>query len=884
MPDQQPSIPSGTVTFLFSDVVGSTRLWAENPDAMSASLRIHDEIFREAAAKLGGHIFATAGDSFAVAFDRASAAVECAELVQQALADVDWGTWPALSIRIGIHQGEAEERDANYFGPTVNQAARIMAVAHGGQTLLTDGVRDSAGVAALDLGTHTLRDIEDPVHLNQLGDSDFPPLWSVGVGTVALPLPRTSLVGRESDVAEVRRLLASNRLVTLVGVGGCGKTRLSIEVAYREVPTHPDGVWFVDLSTIADEQAIPGVLATALGLSVTPGVDPYQEIATFLAPRESLLIVDNCEHVVDAVADLLDLLIGRSNRLRIIATSREMIGVEGEFAWKVPSLSTGGSSTGAQLFVERARAAGAAIGADPVTAQAIAEIVDRLDGMPLAIELAAARTRSMDVTEVRDRLDDRFRLLSGGTRRSRQRQATLEGAVQWSFDLLSDDEREMLLVLSVFQGGFAIADVAAVAEIPEFEAIDLIDSLTSKSLVDVTRGTSGRLRHRLLETIRLFALAQLVEQERADEMRDRHLEHFSSEPAASRFEVYYDIGFVERLGDEYENFRSAALWGLECGRPEATVVIATVAQGAAVNRGETPLIIDALRINSDLDPIALKCARVVLSWQLSSLGEIEEAEAALAEAMQLAEVHPSDADPFIFSVAGSLQWGLGNFDESASLYAEANELAHARYGQNVCGMSDMLLANDALNRMNYPEAIRRAGQVIDSAPNFGFRHIPEAILALALALTDSIDQAAQVAGQFSPVPGGSEWGHLNFIAHHLVMARIQPLDEAARRYAVESEQVYARRPSIVGDLLLGFAYFHYLNGDPDRVRKIVENAIGFGMNGLWQWLALAPAGATNDSVTEYLIAFEQHHPYLERIEHNFVDGPRLLAEEFSRWA
>ena len=758
-----------------------------------------------------------------------------------------------------------------------------MAVAHGGQTLLSDGVRDSAVAVTLDLGTHTLRDIEDPVHLNQLGKGDFPPLWSVGVGTVALPLPRTSLVGRDSDVAEVRQLIANNRLVTLVGVGGCGKTRLSIEVAYREVPTHPDGVWFVDLSTIADEQAMPGVLAAALGLSVTPGVDPYQEIATFLAPRESLLIVDNCEHVVHAVADLLDLLIERSDRLRIVATSREMIGVDGEFAWKVPSLSTGESSSGAQLFVERARAAGAEMASDLVAIQAITEIVDRLDGMPLAIELAAARTRSMDVTEVRDRLDDRFRLLSGGTRRSRQRQATLEGAVQWSFDLLTENEREMLLLLSVFQGGFAIADAAAVADIPEFEAIDLIDSLTSKSLVDVTRGTSGRLRHRLLETIRLFSLARLVEQERADEMRDRHLEHFSGDRAAQSFELQYDIAFVERIGEEYENFRAAALWGIERGRPEATVAIAAVAQGAAGNRGETQLIIDALRISSDLNPFVLKSSRAALGWMLSSQGSIEEAGAALAEAIQLAEDYPSDADPFIFSAEASLHWGLGNFDYSALLYAKANELAHTRYGQNVCGMSDIMLANDALNRMNYSEAIRRAEQVIDTAPRFAYRHIPEAILALALVLVGSIDRAVHVADGFSPIPGGSEWGHINFIANHLVMANVQPPHEAARRFAVESAQVFARRPSIVGDLLLGFAYVHHLNGERDRVGTIVENSIGFGMNGLWMWLALDPLGASPATMIEHLRAFQEQHPYLERVQRNFTEGPSLLAEEFAHW-
>ena len=462
-------IPSGTVTFFFSDVVGSTRLWAAHPEAMSASLRVHDQIFNESIDKYEGHVFATAGDSFAAAFARASAAVECAEAIQRFLADVDWGDWPALSVRIGLHMGEAEEREANYYGPAVNQAARIMAVAHGGQCVFTDGVRDAAGVSVTDLGTHTLRDIEAPVHLSQLGVEQFPPIWSVGAGIVALPSPRTSLVGREEAVDKVRRLVAANRLVTLTGVGGCGKTRLAIEVAYREVPSHAEGVWFVDLSTIADEVALPGAFVTALGLTVGPGVEPVEQIAGYLVSREALLVVDNCEHVIDPVAEIIDVLLERAPRLRVIATSRESLDVEGEFTWKVPSLATGHDAPAVELFLERADAAGIDLSPTEATMSIIGDVVERLDGIPLAIELAAARTKSMSIMEIRDLLDDRFRLLSGGSRRMRQRQATLEGAVQWSYDLLSSAEQAMLQTLSVFQGGFAAPDVAAVGEVPERE-------------------------------------------------------------------------------------------------------------------------------------------------------------------------------------------------------------------------------------------------------------------------------------------------------------------------------------------------------------------------------------------------------------------------------
>ena len=275
----------------------------------------------------------------------------------------DWGSWPAISVRIGLHLGEAEERDGNYFGPSVNQAARVMAVAHGGQCVLTDAVRDAAGITATDLGVHKLRDIETPVHLSQLGDQQFPPLWSVGTGIVSLPSPRTSFVGRDESVVTVRRLLAAEQLVTLTGVGGCGKTRLAIEVAHQEVPAHPEGVWFVDLAAIADDAGrSAGTFATALEVTIDE-LRPATGSTCCIpgtAVRRSM-VVDNCEHVIEDVAELLDALLERCPRLRVLATSRESLEIDGEHTWKVPSLATGADSAGVQLFVDRATAAGSVI-------------------------------------------------------------------------------------------------------------------------------------------------------------------------------------------------------------------------------------------------------------------------------------------------------------------------------------------------------------------------------------------------------------------------------------------------------------------------------------------------------------------------------------------
>ncbi len=307
--------PSGTVTFLMSDVVGSTRLWATDADAMAASLRIHDEVFRSTVAEHGGYVFSTAGDSFAVAFTRPSEGAACADALLTRLAVAQESADPVLEVRLGLHLGESEERDGDYFGPIVNLAARVMAAAHGGQCLMTRSVAEAAGMSAIDLGAHALRDIEAPVHLFQLGEAEFPQLASTA-GLVVLPSPRTSLVGRDEAVAHVRRLLGSTRLVALTGVGGCGKTRLAIEVARREVATFPEGVWFVDLAAVTDEAVVYTAFATATGVMVTDRASATAQLIAYFVPRAALLVVDNCEHVIDEAAALIDDLLRACPRLR----------------------------------------------------------------------------------------------------------------------------------------------------------------------------------------------------------------------------------------------------------------------------------------------------------------------------------------------------------------------------------------------------------------------------------------------------------------------------------------------------------------------------------------------------------------------------------------
>jgi predicted ATPase len=850
---------------------------------MSASLRVHDQIFTETIVKFDGHVFATAGDSFAAAFARSSSAVDCAVTIQSALAEVDWGNGPRLLARIGVHQGEAEERQDNYFGPHVNLAARVMAVAHGGQCVLTDGVRDSARIITTDLGTHNLRDIEIPVHLSQLGTEEFPPLSSIGVGIVFLPSPRTSLVGREDSVNDVRRLIGAHRLVTLTGVGGCGKTRLSIEVAHREIQSHPDGVWFVDLSTIADEVALPGAFAAALQLTVGAGAHPVEQIVTYLATREALLVVDNCEHVVDAAAELIDTLLERSTRLKVLATSRESLEVDGEFTWKTPSLATGSDAPAVQLFIDRAYSAGADLRQDEQTRAAIADIVERLDGIPLAIELAAARTRSMDVTEVSAHLDDRFRLLSGGTRRSRQRQATLEAAVQWSWDLLNDLERSMLQTLSVFQGGFSIPDAAAVAGLSQHETTNLIDDLVNKSLVDITRDSNGGLRHRLLETIRLFALARLIDTGAAMATRDRHLEHFASDPMGTSLEAWTSRAAVVRAGIEYENIRLAITWALETDRRDLAVRLAAMASDAASPRGEIGLAIDCLRLRVELEPTDLVFARVVLGWALTIQGDIVAAGEVLKEVVDVDQHHSTDFNVMGLLVEGTRLQVFKQFESIDQCLQRAQSLAE-KYGANTQAMATMYVSSWLLWLQQFAEVLSLSEAVISENPEFGYLHVVESFRVWALLRTGELDRAALAVSEFSPVPSGSQWSHMNLIFAHVVKAHTEGPEVAGRSLVEVARELVLRRPQIGSDLLQCFAYMAHLNGDSARAREIVNQTAPFAGGPLAAWLVVTDNGGTRENARRILEEYSTNHPVLEQYALDIANGPRLLGEELERWS
>jgi predicted ATPase/class 3 adenylate cyclase len=586
-------LPTGTVTLLLADVEGSTRLWETQPEEMTAAIALLNQVASDVIAAHGGvrPVEQGEGDSFVAAFARASDAVACAlELQLAPLAPIQ--------LRMGLHTGEIQLRDEdNYAGPTVNRTARLRDLAHGGQTVL------SATTSALvvdrlppdawltDLGTHPLRDLPRPERVVQLCHpdlrNDFPPLRTPkSIGAHNLPVQLTSFVGREAELTQVRELLAENRLVTLTGAGGAGKTRLAVQVAAQVVGVFGDGVWYVDLAPLTDPDMVPIAVTRALGLPDRPGRSTMDTLTRFVAERQMLVVLDNCEHLLDASAALIIDLLAASSRLTLLATSQEPTGVAGESSWRVPSLSLADEAI--ELFTDRARHVrpNFAVGDDNVAA--VTEICRRLDGVPLAIELAAARVRALSLGEILDGLHDRFRLLTGAARTAVRRQQTLRASVDWSHALLTEPERVLFRRLAVFLGGFDLDAAQAVAgggDVERYQVLDQLTLLVDKSLA-VADDSGGRTRYRLLETVRQYAAEKLDESGEADAVRARHRDHYTA--LAALLDTPARTDYERRIGQaeiEIDNLRAAFGWSRKNSDVELALALASSLQPLWLARG-----------------------------------------------------------------------------------------------------------------------------------------------------------------------------------------------------------------------------------------------------------------------------------------------------------
>jgi predicted ATPase/class 3 adenylate cyclase/DNA-binding CsgD family transcriptional regulator len=588
--------PGGTVTFLFTDIEDSTRRWEEDPSDMADALRVHDAILRNAIERHAGYVFGTGGDGFCAAFSTAADATTAAVESQEALRD---DSTVDFAVRMGLHTGEAIERDRNYFGSEVNRAARLMSIAHGGQVLVSDAtevlLRDRVGLRPL--GEHRLRGLRGRMSVFQVLaeglPTDFPELRSVDAVAGNLPQQLSSVIGREEMVSEVAELVREQRLVTLTGVGGVGKTRLAVEVATEVAGEFPDGAWLIELASVSDPGSVPAAIATVLGITPQGDTPLVDTVAETLAGRQLLLVVDNCEHVLAGAASAITTILGRAGRARIVATSRETLGVSGESVLAVSPLSRDGgvTSDAVSLFVDRAQAVRPDFGIrDGQTADAVTEICETVDGLPLGIELAAARMAAMSAVEVRDRLADRFRLLQGSTP-GPERQLTLRHAVEWSYDLLTDDERALLRTTAVFAGGFDLVSLGAVVQdADDVDVLRHLDSLVRKSLV-VADHTAPRTRYTLFETIRQFAEDRLAEHGGLEDTRDRHAAYFALE-AATRWEDWDGPGWraaVDWVEAELGNLRTAYRWSASRGDLEVATDVAAHAalMGFSVQLFET---------------------------------------------------------------------------------------------------------------------------------------------------------------------------------------------------------------------------------------------------------------------------------------------------------
>jgi len=581
------NLPSGTVTFLYTDIEGSTPLWEREPEAMRAALAIHDGILHTVIAERGGRVYKVIGDAFQAAFEDPAQAVLAAFTAQRRLAGERWPTSVPIRVRMGLHRGPAEAAGSDYLTThTLNRVARVMSAGHGGQTLLTVEVAGAVngqlpeGVTLRDLGSHRLKGLTQLEHLFHLVApglrADFPPLQAQSAALYNLPAQLTSFVGREAEVAGVEELLSTSRLVTLTGSGGCGKTRLSIQVASELGEQVADGVFFTDLAPVADPALVPQTLLSTFNLREDSRRKALEVLADYLGVKDLLLVLDNCEHLIEACAQVSEALLQACPRLRILATSREALGIAGEAAFHVPSLETPDPERlpvledlekveSIRLFVERAAAARPGFALNAENATYLAQICQRLDGIPLALELAAARIKVLSPEQIASRLDDRFRLLTGGSRTALPRQQTLRAMMDWSYSLLSDEEQTLFRRLAVFAGGWTLEAAEAVCGEGSgaFDVLDLLARLVDKSLI-YTAEAAGQIRYHRLETIRQYSREKFFETGEVARVRDRHLDYYVyfAERVDEHLQGRDQVDWQQRMAAEQDNLRAALEWGL----------------------------------------------------------------------------------------------------------------------------------------------------------------------------------------------------------------------------------------------------------------------------------------------------------------------------------
>lgn len=813
---------------MFTDIEGSTRRWQLDATAMNDALSRHDEIVRTAIGEADGYVFATGGDGFGVAFGDPDAALTAAKSIQDAIAIEEWPTADPMAVRIGLHVGTANERNGDYFGPAVNLAARIEAAAHGGQTLISDDLARFTTTPALDLGAHRLKDIDGPVRLWQIGDADHPPLRTIDRSLNTLPSARAELIGREADIGAARRALLTNRLVTVSGPGGCGKTRIALEIAHEELGHRPGGVFFVDLTTAEDQDG--GLWEAALlGIGLSPQGAADARVLDFLRDRHALVVLDNCEHVIDQAAELAERLLDRCPHVHIVATSREALDVEGERVIRLPSL---GAEAAAALFIRRATNAGATLQA--TDDDEIAAICQQLDGIPLAIELAAARTLSMSVAEIRDNLDDRFTLLSGGRRRARRRQQTLSGTLDWSHDLLDPDEQTMLRRLAVFVGGFRLDDVPAVTGFDAGTARDLVESLTRKSLIDTVRHTDESVGRRLLETVRLYGLDRLLEAGEAAETRLAHYEHFANllltrevtdlrgDAAHQQLEANYGANLDQAI--EYAVSTGRVL---EAGGLVSRSTLHLMRTGGLGSHGELVL---AASHSGDVAQRAAVCAAAPA---ILAIGDFEVAFELTGRAEALLDAGHLTGDLVMALWPKMMAMTMAGEFDAALAFSDRLMSAVREQGIGGTGVLAASTGRAGILGARNDFAAAAAAAVEGRSPNNV--SADQTIADCHAAWWSLLSDAPRPMRSPSAIHPSSTFAYLHTIADIIWAMPGEPEEVGAQLARVAARDVTGRIPGQEGDYLWLFAYLHYIDGRRGRAQHVLDNGAArvLGMPALW---------------------------------------------------
>jgi predicted ATPase/class 3 adenylate cyclase len=669
-------LPSGTVTFLFTDLESSTRLWEEFPDAMSEALARHDEILRDAVDAHDGVVVSRLGDGIAAVFVSAPRAVAAAVQSQRRMAAQPWGATGPLRARMALHTDEGRLRaPSEYMNQPLNRCARLMGAAHGGQVLISDATAVVArgklpdGCQLIDLGEHHLRDLAAPMRVFQVWPADlpreFPPIRSLDALPGNLRPQLTSFVGRDLELAGIAKALDESRMVTVTGVGGVGKTRLAVRAAAEVLPRFPDGAWLCELGLADDDETMGQVVAAALGVRRRPAMSLAESVCDYLRPKEALLVLDNCEQILGPARGFAERVLQECSGVRILATSREGVGAEGEHVWPLRTLPvprpTGtdiASSDAVILFIERAHAARASFALEVSNAAAVAEICRRLDGIPLAIELAAARVVSMTASEISGLLNERFRLLTGGPRRSVERHQTLRATVDWSYALLTERERLVFDRLGVFAGTFDAAAAQSVAMGGGIEAWDVLDTLSelvAKSMIVAEDTVGDATRYQILETLGQYAWERLDAAGDTDHWRRRHAEYFArwAEDAGPRLLGPDELTWRTRENAELNNLRAAVTWALDSHDPDqislALRIIGALAHESTANpaAGIATLAERALPHSEITSPQLRYAVIAAAARHQADLGNYphaqELAQRAIGDGVPLGAPAPSDA-------------------------------------------------------------------------------------------------------------------------------------------------------------------------------------------------------------------------------------------------